>query len=383
MTNRAEQAERHIGESLMRSLRGESREKIVKVLLLHAMRQPADKAISAKLSLEIAYDLGAGRPLPSPEERSKIIDDLTKTKCTCGANSTNESEVMPSDRSSDQPADHTTSSAVGRGAPSGPEETSARKTKDNSAAVSNWGASGYIAVLPKETIAVAGSDWAEHWEEALVKLRHALKYIGANYGGTLAHHILSVAVAEVEAAALLRSSVPQAGAPLTPDAEPEFINWWKGNWPDICPTHQALWSYRWGLEQSANALREKEQEIERGKQFASQLESNIKFLNERVAKSEAENAALRKENDRLADAWMCDETIGVTNGKPDGGLRPHIRKTIERAENAEARVQKLEDGLREYAVHHGTCAAIALNAAPDIKCTCGLSRLLASDGGRG
>lgn len=55
--------------------------------------------------------------------------------------------------------------------------------------------------------------------------------------------------------------------------------------------------------------------------------------------------ALQKENDRLLDAWMQDETIGITGGRDDGSLRPSIRKTVERAERAEARIVELQQEI--------------------------------------
>lgn len=76
------------------------------------------------------------------------------------------------------------------------------------------------------------------------------------------------------------------------------------------------------------------------------------FAELREARERAE-----RENERLIDAWMCDETIGESGKKtrdgriiPDGSLRPHIRKTIERAERAEKAlrvgIEKLELAMR-------------------------------------
>lgn len=52
-------------------------------------------------------------------------------------------------------------------------------------------------------------------------------------------------------------------------------------------------------------------------------------------------AEVRNENQRLVDAWMVDETIGTTDGRVDGSLRPDIRNTIMRAENAERQIETL------------------------------------------
>lgn len=53
----------------------------------------------------------------------------------------------------------------------------------------------------------------------------------------------------------------------------------------------------------------------------------------------------RRENNRLVNAWMQDETIGITDGKDDGTVRPSIRKTIERAEKAESELASAREEI--------------------------------------
>jgi hypothetical protein len=70
------------------------------------------------------------------------------------------------------------------------------------------------------------------------------------------------------------------------------------------------------------------------------------FRDKSEAELRAKLAEQEREMQRLEDAWMQDETIGITNGKNDGTLRPSIRKTLARLEAAEAELAALRERER-------------------------------------
>jgi hypothetical protein len=71
------------------------------------------------------------------------------------------------------------------------------------------------------------------------------------------------------------------------------------------------------------------------------------FRDKSEAELRAKLAEQEREMQRLEDAWMQDETIGITNGKDDGTLRPSIRKTLARLEAAEAELAALRERERK------------------------------------
>lgn len=69
------------------------------------------------------------------------------------------------------------------------------------------------------------------------------------------------------------------------------------------------------------------------------------YASSRVASLQQEVEQLRAENERLIDAWLKDETIGITDGQDDGTVRPTVRATVARAALAESKVDLLERQL--------------------------------------
>lgn len=75
------------------------------------------------------------------------------------------------------------------------------------------------------------------------------------------------------------------------------------------------------------------------------LEAMESYASSRVASLQREVEQLRAENERLIDAWLKDETIGITDGQDDGTVRPTVRATVARAALAESKVDLLERQL--------------------------------------